>query len=178
MPMFNNSYTSAPNMYYPSTVPMWTASYGQPQMPYIQSPMPQQQNPAQQQQQANQKLQQSVKMGRIVSNPSEISAQDVSMDGSLTLFPDMNGQVIYGRMWQPNGNISEVRFVPDQVQSQSDQNPNDPFAMIMDQLSDIKDEMGDIKNAMDKRQKTYYNKKVHRNDQNGSVSSEGGGKDA
>lgn len=171
----NNQYTNLPNQFYPMTAPGF--QYGQPQMPYVPAPMPQ--NTPQQTyqttttnqtpvtQSANQ-----IHMGRTVSDPSEISAQDVSMDGSMTLFPKKDGSAIYGRAWQPNGGIAEVRFVPEQSNAQNNQQ-NDPFVLIMDELSDIKDEIDNLKTAMNKRHKPYQ-KNYRKNNQNGSAESESG----
>lgn len=107
--MYNNGYTSAPNQYFPMASPGYP--YGQIQPPYV----PQQTMPAYTAQTTPQPPQAPrIQMGRVVTNPSEISAQDVSQDGSMTLFPDANGRVIYGRSWQPNGSITETRFVTEQ----------------------------------------------------------------
>ena len=168
MNMYNNGYTTAPNQYFPMAAPGF--QYGQIQPPYVPQPQVQPSYAAQTVPQPQQAPR--IQMGRVVSSPNEISAQDVSQDGSMTLFPDVNGQVIYGRSWQPNGSITETRFITEQRQDDAQQ--ADPFALIMDDLSDLKDGIDDLKKAMGRRQ----NHKPYRKNQNGSNESEGGEQDA
>ena len=138
-------------------VPQYTSiyPYGQVQTPQVPS-TPQSSN------QPSSNV--SIHMGKVVSDPREISAQDVTMDGSLTLFPDANGQVIYGRAWMPNGGIAETRFVSEQ--KDSTQNQDDPFVAIMNQLTDMKDDLDDLKKAVNRRKP--YHKQTYRNNQNES----------
>lgn len=161
--MYNNGYTSAPNQYFPMASPGYP--YGQIQPPYV----PQQTMPAYTAQTTPQPPQAPrIQMGRVVTNPSEISAQDVSQDGSMTLFPDANGRVIYGRSWQPNGSITETRFVTEQ-RGDAEQ-PSDPFALIMGELNDLKESVDDLKQTVNRRP----NYKNHRKHQNGTDEQEGG----
>lgn len=174
--MYPNGANFTPNQFYPMTTPGF--QYSPMTNPYVPAPM--QPSPMQQNLQTTNTNQTSVPtqnpnqihMGRMVNDPSEISAQDVSMDGTMTLFPKSDGSAIYGRAWQPNGGIAEIRFVPEQTNNTQNQQ-QDPFVLIMDELSDIKDELDNVKSALHKRNKPYQ-KNYRKNNQNGSAESESG----
>ena len=173
--MYPNGTNFTPNQFYPMSTP--GLQYNPMTNPYVPAPMqpsPMQQNyqlTTTNQSQITQNLNQ-IHMGRTVSDPSEISAQDVSMDGSLTLFPQKDGSAIYGRSWQPNGGITEIRFVPEQTNVDQNQQ-QDPFVLIMDELGDLKDEIDNVKQLLHKRNKPYQ-KTYRKNNQNGSAESESG----
>lgn len=151
MPMntFNNQFGSmqSPGFQYPSF------QYGQTQPPYVPTPSYQQPsiNPVQ-----NQTHSQGI-LGRMISNPNEITPQEVPMDGSISMFPMQDGSAVYGKFWDSNGQIKTIRFVPENVDQPQQQ---DPFASINTRLDSIEE-------LLKKRQKPYH-KTYRQNNQNGS----------
>lgn len=74
--------------------------------------------------------------GRAVSSPDEVTVQEVPTDGSMGLFPAMDGSCIWGKRWTPDGKISTVRYVPEQS-VQTDQPNEDPFSEINEKVDRV-----------------------------------------
>lgn len=53
--------------------------------------------------------------GRYVQNPNEIRPGEIPMDGTVSFFPLSDNSAIIGKMWDQNGNIKEVRYLPDYI---------------------------------------------------------------
>lgn len=53
--------------------------------------------------------------GRIVNNETEITPNEIPMDGSVSLFPTNDYSKIYAKAWTANGAIKTVTFVPEVV---------------------------------------------------------------
>lgn len=68
-----------------------------PSVPYASQPM----------------LQRPVIPGRVVNDPSNITPQEVPMDGSVSLFPQTDYSKIYAKAWDSNGNLQTMIFVPE-----------------------------------------------------------------
>lgn len=49
--------------------------------------------------------------GRSVANESEITPQEIPMDGSMSLFPLQDGSCVIGKRWTANGTIETVKYV-------------------------------------------------------------------
>jgi len=153
MPMnnFNNQFNPMqnPGFQYPGF------QYGQTQPPYVPAPSYQQPitNPVQNQ---NQSRSQGI-LGRMISNPNEITPQEIPMDGSISMFPMQDGSAVYGKFWDSNGQIKTIRFIPENVDQPQQQ---DPFAVINTRLDSIEE-------LLKKRQKPYH-KTYRQNNQNGS----------
>lgn len=49
--------------------------------------------------------------GRIVNDPNEITANEIPMDGSVSLFPTSDYSKIYAKAWNGNGLITTKTFV-------------------------------------------------------------------
>lgn len=129
--------------------------YGQTQPPYVPTPAYQQPitNPVQNQ---NQNRSQGI-LGRMISNPNEITPQEIPMDGSISMFPMQDGSAVYGKFWDSNGQIKTIRFIPENVDQPQQQ---DPFVAINTRLDSIEE-------LLKKRQKPYH-KTYRQNNQNGS----------
>lgn len=153
MPMnnFNNQFNPMqnPGFQYPGF------QYGQTQPPYVPTPTYQQpiSNPVQNQ---NQNRSQGI-LGRMITNPNEITPQEIPMDGSISMFPMQDGSAVYGKFWDSNGQIKTIRFIPENVEQPQQQ---DPFAAINTRLDSIEE-------LLRKRQKPYH-KAYRQNNQNGS----------
>lgn len=59
--------------------------------------------------------------GRMVYSPDEIVAQEVPMDGSVSLFPMHDWSCVYGKWWTSNGQIQTVKFVLEQPKKEIEQ---------------------------------------------------------
>lgn len=49
--------------------------------------------------------------GRVVNDPNEITANEIPMDGSVSLFPTSDYSKIYAKAWNGNGLITTKTFV-------------------------------------------------------------------
>lgn len=70
--------------------------------------------------------------GRIVGCLEEITANDVPMDGSVSLFPTSDYSCIYAKAWRADGTINTVKFVADL--SAQNSNMTDPIKDAIDRL--------------------------------------------
>ncbi len=59
--------------------------------------------------------------GRVVNSLEEISPGEVAMDGSVSLFPFLDGSCIYAKSWNSNGSISTVKFLPENSDNSSEE---------------------------------------------------------
>lgn len=104
-----NPYTMGANQY-PSA---------QPQMQYPPyTPGTVQQRPYQAQQTAP-------ISGRVVQSESEITPQEVPMDGTVSLFPLADNSCIYVKAWNSDGTIRTLKFSP--VGDSEESNPKPSF---------------------------------------------------
>lgn len=76
--------------------------------------------------QQNQFMQQPVQnqpqgiVGKIVNDFSELTANDVPMNGSAAFFPKADGSELQVRSWTPNGTIQTIVYKPVQPENQSE----------------------------------------------------------
>lgn len=101
--------------------------------PYQQYPQYQQQIPQYQQRQSI--------TGRVVSNPEEITPQEVPTDGSVAFFPASDNSCIYGKRWMPDGSISTVRFIPDSTDTQKQPDAMTILNGKLDQITQMLEDM-------------------------------------
>lgn len=121
----------------------------QPQQPY-QMPMPQPPQPPREPIPQPPKTPQIT--GRYVNNPNEIVAQEVPMDGSVGIFPQMDFSCIYAKAWNSDGTIQTVKFVPE---------PN--TEMIVPADNSAADILDNINKRLGKIEKLLYKKPYHNN---------------
>lgn len=57
--------------------------------------------------------------GRVITNPDEVTPQEVPMDGSVALFLMKDYSAIYAKAWNNNGTITPVKYVPDPTAQQA-----------------------------------------------------------
>lgn len=53
--------------------------------------------------------------GRVIQNPNEITAEDVPMNGTVSLFPAADYSYIIAKQWNQNGTIDSIRYIPEQI---------------------------------------------------------------
>lgn len=58
--------------------------------------------------------------GFYISDPNNISARDVPMDGSISFFPASDLSYIIIKQWNGNGMISEAKYIPAPVAAQAE----------------------------------------------------------
>ena len=87
--------------------------------------------------------------GRYVQNPNEIRPGEIPMDGTVSFFPLSDNSAIIGKMWDQNGNIKEVRYLPDYIleaklkEFQDSQNNelNSTLREILDRISKLENSL-------------------------------------
>lgn len=144
--MFPNNNVAPQNYYTPQ--PAYPVVTGQPTLP-ANAAYTQQQQPKP----ANQFKPLS---GRIVSNDSEITPNEVVMDGSVSFFPQADYSCIYAKQWGQDGTIQTVRYIPDvpNVEEASDSEKE----TIADSFSAIFERLDNIEGLIKKNNKPHYNK--------------------
>lgn len=82
-------------------------NYGVPQYPQTWTPPMQQTVPIPAQQTAP------AMFGKVITNPNEISPQDIPTDGNSCYFPMADKSCIYVKSWNPDCTMSTVKYVPE-----------------------------------------------------------------
>lgn len=115
---------------YPTYLPQQAPVPGQTavQLPYVTQPQTRQQ-PIPTQQIAS-------IAGRVVQNEHEITPQEVSMDGSISLFPLADYSTIIAKQWNSDGTIKTLRFVPEVVAAANEEIQTADFATHFDRRMD------------------------------------------
>lgn len=141
-----------------------TYSFQQPQMnPYQQNfsqPM-QMQNPyidrmAQMQYQQNfqQQVQQQPQglICKPVGDASNVSPNDVPMDGNPAVFPKNDFTEIYVKSWTPNGTIQTVVYRPVQPENQSEGTniPQMDFNALNEDVRALREDIKDVRDMIEK----------------------------
>lgn len=114
--------------------------YGQYQYPWMGvTPPPTYNQPPQtwmpqQQTQPQQRVSQGP---RVVGSESEITPQEVPMDGTTAYFPLADGSAVIGKAWAPDGTIKTVRFVPQQEPTKHETPSFEQ--VVLDRLASIED---------------------------------------
>lgn len=85
--------------------------------------------------------------GRTVANISEITAQDLPMNGTPALFPLADGSAVYSRSWQGDGTVKTIEYRP--VETEQKEQPTIGIADILSMQSDL----SDIKSMLEKMNK-------------------------
>lgn len=146
-----------PAPYYPYNVP-------NPQYQYPQTTSPQQYSAFNQPPSAYsaQTAMPSMMPGRMINTVEEITAQEVPMNGDISIFPQRDGNAIYVKSWNSDGTIRTMKFVPDMSDHSKDRSNDD----ISSRLDDIEKRLG----RLEYRKKQYTNDKPRNNRGNYSTS--------
>ena len=100
--------------------------------------------------------------GRMVTREEDITAGEIPMDNTLSLFPLADYSCIYAKQWQPNGTIATVKYVPE-VQVQETKEVTTSGEVDLDELYE---RLGNIEHMLRKQQRPR--KSNYRKNQNGS----------
>lgn len=147
------------NMYPPYGQP----SYPQPNAWTPPNPMPQQAP--------------TTMFGKVITNPNEISPQDIPTDGNSCYFPMADKSCIYVKSWNPDCTMSTVRYVPESsVQQPQPQSESDKSASIAAEAAPTQDFtsiMIEHLERIEKAIKDGYRKQVYGGKKNGNPTDSG-----
>lgn len=74
--------------------------------------------------------------GRVVQKETDITPQEVAMDGSISLFPLADYSAIIAKQWNSDGTIKTLRFVPEVVPAANEENQSTDFVAHFDKRMD------------------------------------------
>lgn len=108
--------------------------------------------------QQNQFMQQSVQqqpqgiVGKIVNDFSELTANDVPMNGSAAFFPKSDGSEIQARAWTANGTIQTVVYKPvlDQNQPEGTNIPQMDFNALNEDVRALREDIKGVREMIEK----------------------------
>lgn len=79
--------------------------------------------------------------GKIVQNESQITPNDVPMDGTIALFPLQDFSKIIAKQWTPNGLIQTLEYLPANAK---DDNPTVTLDDVMSHMDERLDQIEDL----------------------------------
>lgn len=91
--------------------------------------------------------------GRVISNPNEITPNEIPMDGSVSLFPTSDYSTIYAKAWNTNGLIETKKFVAVSENESLSPVPSDGTKEALDAINSRLDK---IEKAVSYRKGNYY----------------------
>lgn len=140
--MYQNNYPATPNWNSPiqqnypyqsqaqvPNFPQQMAQYGPSNMGYPQN------------NQNGNTFSQNTIRGRVISDISQITPNEVPMDGSVSLFPSQDYSCIYAKQWATDGTIKTMKYIPSIETQVVEKNQADPVDIlrtdVMSRLDDI-----------------------------------------
>lgn len=100
--------------------------------------------------------------GRVVNDHSEITPNEVVMDGSVSLFPQSDYSCIFAKQWGPDGTIQTVRYIPEVVEPESVEDAQGNSVNLIN----IMERLDDIETLLKQRNKPYNNRNKSYNNRN------------
>lgn len=108
--------------------------------------------------QQNQFVQQSVQqqpqgiVGKIVNDFSELTANDVPMNGSAAFFPKADGSELQVRSWTANGTIQTVVYKPvlDQNNAEATNTPKMDFNALNEDVRALREDIKGVREMIEK----------------------------
>lgn len=79
--------------------------------------------------------------GKIVQNESQITPNDVPMDGTIAIFPLQDFSRIIAKQWTPNGLIQTLEYLPANTK---DDNPTVTLDDVMSHMDERFDQIEDL----------------------------------
>lgn len=139
-PMMNNPYQ---NGYNPMLSPQQRLQQMEMQYPQFSQQNPFVQQPVQQPQGI---------VGKIVNDFSELTANDVPMNGSAAFFPKADGSELQVRSWTANGTIQTVVYKPvlDQNQSEATNIPQMDFNALNEDMKALREDIKGVREMIEK----------------------------
>lgn len=101
--------------------------------------------------------------GKIIAEMSQITANDVPMDGSVAFFPKQDLSEVYAKSWNADGTIRTVTYKP--VLDNEPKTSSEPEKLkcdlsdeatqgIMDKFEEISDRLGQLEKSLQSQRKT------------------------
>lgn len=144
-------------MYYPqqnqTQLNPYQGSYQPMQNPYMAQMGQYQQNFQPQIQQVQQQQQQTQGLVcKPVVDASNVSPNDVPMDGNAAVFPKNDFSEIYVKSWTPNGTIQTVVYKPvlDQNQSEATNIPQMDFNALNEDVRALREDIKGVRDMIEK----------------------------
>lgn len=140
-PMMNNPYQ---NGYNPMLSPQQRLQQMEMQYPQFTQQNQFMQQPVQQQSQ--------VIVGKIVNDVSNVSPNDVPMDGSVAVFPKNDMTEIYCKQWTANGTIQTVVYKPILEQNNADatNTPQMDFNALNEDVRALREDIKGVREMIEK----------------------------
>lgn len=102
--------------------------------------------------------------GKIIAEMSQITANDVPMDGSVAFFPRQDLSEVYAKSWNADGTIRTVTYKP-VLDNEPKNVPTDTEKLkcdlsdeatqgIMDKFEEISDRLGQLEKSLQSQRKT------------------------
>ena len=102
--------------------------------------------------------------GKIIAEMSQITANDVPMDGSVAFFPKQGLSEVYAKSWNADGTIRTVTYKP-VLDNEPKNVPTDTEKLkcdlsdeatqgIMDKFEEISDRLGQLEKSLQSQRKT------------------------
>lgn len=102
--------------------------------------------------------------GKIITEISQITANDVPMDGSVAFFPKQDLSEVYAKSWNADGTIRTVTYKP-VLDNEPKNVPTDTEKLkcdlsdeatqgIMDKFEEISDRLGQLEKSLQSQRKT------------------------
>lgn len=102
--------------------------------------------------------------GKIIAEMSQITANDVPMDGSVAFFPKQDLSEVYAKSWNADGTIRTVTYKP-VLDNEPNNVPTDTEKLkcdlsdeatqgIMDKFEEISDRLGQLEKSLQSQRKT------------------------
>lgn len=102
--------------------------------------------------------------GKIIAEMSQITANDVPMDGSVAFFPKQDLSEVYAKSWNADGTIRTVTYkpvldnepknVPTDTEKLKCELSDEATEGIMSKFDEISDRLGQLEKSLQSRRKT------------------------
>lgn len=144
-PMMNSPYQ---NGYNPMLSPQQRLMQMEQQYPQYSQQNQFMQQPVQQQPQGI--------VGKIVNDFSELTANDVPMNGSAAFFPKADGSELQVRSWTANGTIQTIVYKPvlDQNQAEGTNIPQMDFNALNEDVRALREDIKGVREMIEKSMNT------------------------
>lgn len=87
--------------------------------------------------------------GRTVNRVEDIAVNEISMDGSMSFFPNANGQEIYGKKWNSDGTVSTILYrISTENPQATELSTADYYKKIEGNFEDILNQLDDIRSII------------------------------
>lgn len=86
--------------------------------------------------------QKSTVFGKVVADESQITPNDVPMDGTIAIFPLQDYSKIIAKQWTANGTIQTLIYIPEQTQASN--TPKTTLDDVMSHMDERLDQIEDL----------------------------------